>query len=502
MKNILITSLLLWMLNLTFFASLLGVYDSWYHVAFESIAYLIVILFLVTLTAFMRSLYIFFINFYFIVSIFAVYFIATMGIELDGQMLNNILSTDTAETFELLNASFVLYLLSASLALVLLNKKLIWSYKRVPTKRYFAAIVLLLVIALGFFKIDRDFIDRFSASDTPKVAPLFLIPSLSEYVILRERLQKIEKKNISNEFILEDKYEPLLIVFVLGESARGDRFSINGYTKETSKELQNVKNLISFKGATSCHTSTLNSIPCLMTRVLERDYEITITESSFVEILKDLGFDTYWFSKHSVQKRVDTFCKEAQVCKYFSKTPFDMELLEPIVELQTLQKPTLVVLHMLGSHLDYNARVPQEFQKFSPLCLGNVSGCSQESLNNSYDNTILYTDHFLATLIKELQDKNAMLLYTSDHGESLGEGSVMARYGHATPPSIAPLEQRNVPFMLWFSDKFIASHKDLNISKIATTTGVSHDNVFETILGAAGVAQKNKKKFEHDLLHH
>lgn len=194
MKNILITSLLLWLLNLSFFASLLSLYNSWYHLLFESLAYLIVTIFLVTLTAFMRSVYIFFINFYFIVSIFGVYFITTMGIEVDGQMLNNLLSTDSAEAFELLSTTFVLYLITAFTALVVLNKTLIFHFKRVSVKRYLAAIVLLLMVALGFFKIDRDFIDRFSASDTPKVAPLFLVPSLSEYVILRERLQKIEKK--------------------------------------------------------------------------------------------------------------------------------------------------------------------------------------------------------------------------------------------------------------------------------------------------------------------
>lgn len=500
MKNILITSLLLWLLNLSFFASLLSLYNSWYHLLFESLAYLIVTIFLVTLTAFMRSVYIFFINFYFIVSIFGVYFITTMGIEVDGQMLNNLLSTDSAEAFELLSTTFVLYLITAFTALVVLNKTLIFHFKRVSVKRYLAAIVLLLMVALGFFKIDRDFIDRFSASDTPKVAPLFLVPSLSEYVILRERLQKIEKKNISDEYIFKKESEPLIVVFVLGESARGDRFSINGYTKETSKELEKVGNLLSYKNATSCHTSTLNSIPCLMTRILERQYDITIKESSFVQILRDLGYKTFWFSKHSAQKRVDTFCQEAEVCEYLSQTPYDMELIERFRGIEDLKKPTLVVLHMLGSHLDYNARVPKEFQKFTPLCLGNVSGCSKESLDNSYDNTILYTDHFLAALIGQLQDKNAMLLYTSDHGESLGEGSVMARYGHATPPSIAPREQRDVPFMLWFSDKYLASHPDLNLTKMHSLDEVSHDNVFETLLGAAGVEQKNKRAFEYDLL--
>ena len=500
MKKIALISLLLWAFNIHFFYSLYLRDSSIYHFLFESIAYYIAILFLVTIFSFSRHLNHLFINFLFLISIFGAYFIGSMGIEIDGNMLSNIFSSNSTEALELTSITLFLYLFSLFFLLYLLNIKLLAKQKSLPLKRYLSALVLILIIALAFLKIDRDFIDRFTATDTPKVAPLFLIPSISEYVILRERLVAIDKKNISDEFTLKEETNDTLVVFVLGESARGDRFWLNGYKKETNPELSKISNLISFADVSSCHTSTLNSVPCLMTRVLQKEYDITIHETSFVQIFKDLGYETYWYSKHSPQKRVDTFCQEAAVCEYINESAYDQDLVEKLSFLQTQQNKTLVVLHMLGSHLDYNERVPDSLKHFKPLCRGNVSGCTKEELDNSYDNTILYTDRFLAQIIEKLKEKNACLIYTSDHGESLGEGEIVARYGHASPYEIAPQAQKNVPLILWFSDKYLQNHKEINLQKIAKLENISHDNIFDTVLNCGAIHYKNIQNTNLNLL--
>lgn len=88
-----------------------------------------------------------------------------------------------------------------------------------------------------------------------------------------------------------------------------------------------------------------------------------------------------------------------------------------------------------------------------PVCRTNQLGsCSKEELVNVYDNTILYTDHFLTKVI-ELLKRNAdkrwrAMIYVSDHGESLGENGV---YLHAAPYSIAPQAQIHVPMVMWFA---------------------------------------------------
>jgi len=495
-------AVILWILNIGFFVSLFKSNGISFEVLYEIVVYFVIILFLMTLFSFSKILSIVVYNIFFIISIIGVYFINTMGIVIDGNMLNNMLSTNTQETLELLSSSFYIYLFCSLIGLYFINKYFLFKQKKLNAKAYGITLFIVLLIAFGLFKIDRDSLDKFMATDTPSVAPLFLIPSISEYVISRDRLVKINKKNISSEYEIQGDVNDTIVVFILGESARGDRFGINGYEKNTTPKLAKYDNLISFEDATSCHTSTLNSVPCLMTRVEQKNYDITINETSFVEIYKDLGYKTYWFSRQSNQKRIDTFCQEAGSCEYLKGTKYDMALVNQLDSLGNINQNTLIVLHTLGSHFDYNERVPDAYKLFQPLCHGNVSGCDKESLNNSYDNTIYYTDSFIAALIEKFKDKNACIIYTSDHGESLGENSfgLVKRFGHSTPYAIAPKEQKDVPFILWFSDKYLQEHPDVNIKNIRAQKNISHDNVFATVLGCANIVSKSTKQKNLNIL--
>ena len=110
---------------------------------------------------------------------------------------------------------------------------------------------------------------------------------------------------------------------------------------------------------------------------------------------------------------------------------------------------------------------------------------------NSYDNALLYTDHFLTQTLKLLQTQSthdAALLYVSDHGESLGEKGI---YLHGIPYRIAPKEQTQVPMVLWLSDNF-AKQMQINVACIRTKNqeALSHDYLFHSVLGMLNVQTK------------
>lgn len=122
----------------------------------------------------------------------------------------------------------------------------------------------------------------------------------------------------------------------------------------------------------------------------------------------------------------------------------------------------------------YSKKYPSRFEAFKPVCnsveLGN---CSKEELINAYDNTIVYTDYILHSIIedlKQLNGYNSAMMYVSDHGESLGEKNL---YMHGVPISIAPKEQYEIPFIVWTSD---------GSKQLKPNNTLSQNNVFHSVL--------------------
>jgi lipid A ethanolaminephosphotransferase len=96
----------------------------------------------------------------------------------------------------------------------------------------------------------------------------------------------------------------------------------------------------------------------------------------------------------------------------------------------------------------------------------------------------LYTDYFLSKVIKILRNNDdifeSVLLYASDHGESLGEDNL---YLHGLPYLIAPDSQKNMPLIMWFGSGFEKEEIDFKAVRSRAHKKLSHDNLFHTILG-------------------
>jgi lipid A ethanolaminephosphotransferase len=144
----------------------------------------------------------------------------------------------------------------------------------------------------------------------------------------------------------------------------------------------------------------------------------------------------------------------------------------------------LIVLHQMGSHGPaYFKRYPREFRAFVPTCDTNqLDSCSEPEIGNTYDNTILYTDHFLGEVIGFLRSYDdrfeTVMLYAGDHGESLGEAGL---YLHGLPYWLAPDAQTRVPLILWFGKNY--HDVDVDAMRQLRDEPLSHDNLCHTLLG-------------------
>lgn len=165
----------------------------------------------------------------------------------------------------------------------------------------------------------------------------------------------------------------------------------------------------------------------------------------------------------------------------FGNKNLDLDIL-PLVkdDLKEMNhKSNLFVIHSIGSHWYYNTHYPDSLAIYKPEVNSRVlSDLSEEQLINSYDNTILATDDFLSKLIGLFRKRNAILIYISDHGESLGEEG---RFLHAVD---AP--ELHIPAcFIWYSDKFALNYPEkISALKDNAEKNWSSDIIFHTVLDA------------------
>lgn len=297
--------------------------------------------------------------------------------------------------------------------------------------------------------------------------------------------------------------KPVVFVLVLGESARAASFSLGGYARDTNPELAKLP-VDYFRNVRSCGTDTAVSVPCMFSNLGRSDYKESKAAASenVLDILSHAGYRVTWYDNNTgskgVAKRLDErddyndqdprFCGGNGCLDALLVDRLHGELAATTDDRATRDK--VIVLHTKGSHGPaYYQRYPDAFARFQPACATNeLQRCSREQIVNAYDNTILYTDHVVASAIRALQADDGVdsaLLYLSDHGESTGESGL---YLHGAPWLIAPDSQTRIPMLLWMSGGFRA-RRGLDADCIAARRGaeLSQDNLFDTLLGLLGV---------------
>ncbi len=297
--------------------------------------------------------------------------------------------------------------------------------------------------------------------------------------------------------------KPPLLLLVLGETARTANFGINGYGRPTTPELEKLP-VISWRNAWSCGTNTAASVPCMFSHLGRDGFSgRQANHENLLDVARRAGLAVLWLDNQAGCKGVcermpnveTTALKHPTLCA-------DGECWDPIMlegldariaalPAEQRERGVLLVMHQMGSHGPaYYKRVPPAFKRFMPECATNaLQDCSREQLLNAYDNTIAYTDHFLALAIGWLQQRQASndtaMVYVSDHGESLGENNL---YLHGLPYAIAPDVQKRVPWITWLSPGFAQRQRlDAACLKGRVDVEISHDHYFHSVLGLLDV---------------
>jgi glucan phosphoethanolaminetransferase (alkaline phosphatase superfamily) len=419
----------------------------------------------------------------------ASYYLFFFKIAPTTMMMPAIFGTHPSEAYELLSIRLIVWIIFSIFICVYSLKHFDIQTPKLFLMRILSAICLLLTI--------NNVISPYSRVLNTYFPLQYLHNSYKYFAGSKHREAKID---ISKTYEFVSNYdEDITGILVIGESARYDHFGINGYERNTTPMLEEIKDLASFKGR-SCASLTYLSVPCMLSRHGEDNIDLTSSETGLLSVLTSLGFNTSWIGTQSLNryyqdKMVGTFYNEVNFVivpggsALYLPNDYDGVMLPFIEQMASSSGKKFIVVHTTGSHWNYSLRYTQDFNKFTPIC-GRVvksdpSSCSSQELVNIYDNSILYTDFFLHSLINLVKDKNAFLIYASDHAESLGEEG---RFGHSNPH--AP-EQREIPFMVWVSEDFKKNNPEYaEAIKTHLQNDVSHDHIFHTVLDCLGVSSE------------
>lgn len=427
----------------------------------------------------------------------AFYFMFLYNAALDKIMFLNVLRTDAAEVKDLLNLKFlVIFVLFGLLPSYLIAKtKIIASPLKPQLKAGFAALLVASLIALGNFQTTHRFLDS-NRNLRYYLAPSGYIGSIISVIKIKAKprpdLIKIAEDAQTQKYWKNNKKN--LFIFVVGETARAANFSLRGYHRPTNEPLNPyLKDIIYYSDTTSCGTSTAIAVPCLFSKDSRPQFKAgsEIYTENLLDVMEKSGYKVLWRENNTGCQNVCDRVELEDPCKT-GKFCLDEVMLQNFDErMQDFGKDALIVLHQRGSHGPaYSEHYPKSAELYTPICLQkDFPYCSQESLVNVYDNSIYYTSMFLAQTIEKLQqlsDKyNTVMIYISDHGESLGENGMFL---HSAPYDTAPKEQKDIPFLVWMSDSF-AHDFGINKSCLKTNAAKPHsqDNIFHSILGLSGI---------------
>lgn len=441
------------------------------------------------------------------------YFVSNFGIIINAEQIQNMVQTDVREVRDLISLKYFIWLLFMvilPIIMILFIQIRPETSGRLLIKKLLSASISIIIILALLFSFYIDFAAMFREHRYLKgmISPNNVFAaSLSYYnkqrpkqnlplIIYGEDAHVIQKVNL-------EQAPPKLMVLVVGETARAESFSLNGYAKNTNPELSK-QDIINFPQVSSCGTSTAVSVPCMFSGMSRRDYDDQLAShrEGLLDIAQRAGYKVTWIDNNSGCKgacdRVETYKIPEQIQQKWCDA--DGECLDEIL-LDALKSymaqipkddhsPRLIVLHQMGSHGPaYFKRSTKAFQKFQPTCDTNaIQGCNSEHLLNTYDNSILYTDHVLSQTIdflKGLTNYRTGFWYLSDHGESTGEKGM---YLHGAPYSIAPSQQTHIPMLMWFSPEWQKNDaSQVNCINTQKNQPLSHDHLFPTLLSLLDV---------------
>ncbi|EDQ7937529.1 TPA: sulfatase-like hydrolase/transferase [Salmonella enterica] len=259
------------------------------------------------------------------------------------------------------------------------------------------------------------------------------------------------------------------IVIVMGESSLFSRYSIYGYPKLSSPDLQKI-----FTQPKSCIVRNVHSSAPETRDSLAMTFSFSTPESdtnlfknkSIIEMAKANGYKTWWIGSQELEglfsSKYGFIARKSDVVRLTNG--HDEHLVSMLTDaLEDTSAPKkFIIVHLLGNHKPYH-NYDAEDKKALP-------GAEE------YDLTIHKTDRVVSSLFNDVakHSKNYIFLYTSDHGEVVNKGHGLMK----------GKDQWYIPFLYKSTnDKFDCSFIEQFRNKDGWLSGLMNKYILSRLIG-------------------
>ena len=332
--------------------------------------------------------------------------------------------------------------------------------------------------------------------------PFGVVPRIVEYRSEWDRMRAEAAQFRTFRFHAHRLGPPLhrrqVYMLVIGESSRRADWQLFGYDRPTNPELSKLHNLVPLTHFITTWPESIAAIPMILTRRKpDMAWDAPWHEASILRAMQEAGYETYWISNQQAIGEFDSpvsmYAYEAEHVEWLNHASwtapgsYDGDLIQPLEDaLHASDHDLFIVLHLMGSHVKYDYRYPPAFERWTPTQVSPPGeGSRIERARNSYDDSILYTDHVLAQVIGVLKSSGAVsaLWYESDHGELIPTPTC-DKEGHG----VGTVPEYEISALFWYSDGYRA-HFPQRVANLRAHAGkrtLSADT-FESLVDMAGV---------------
>lgn len=407
------------------------------------------------------------------------YFVNTYSVLITRSMMGNVFNTQYSEASSFFSWTLIAYILLIGVppcVYIFIRHTNYGSFKR-----FLSCIGLSILVLLSTLFVNKSnvlWIDRNSTELGSLIAPW-------SYVVNTFRYYSHLKKKNEKEILLPDGKIATesrdVCVLIIGESARRDHFHYYGYPRNTNPYT--MSDSLHALPAVAAATNTLDAV-----RAMLQPWEADKLQEILPNYLNRMGVAVSWRTSNWGEPPVHftDYLKKSQLQEQYpdaAEKQYDGVLLcgleEKIRDCENNKQ--FIVLHTYTNHGPaYSNNYPPQFEVFKPVCKTvEMTNADQKELFNAYDNTVVYTDYLIHTVISMLRDmpeSRSCVLFMSDHGESLGENGL---YMHGVPMIMAPREQLEIPFLVWTNDSTMQVRH--------FTDDVSQYSIYHTVLHFLGI---------------